>query len=71
MISKNNSVLIFDPKSVIKNTQIDQNLAFSFRKHEIFGGVPHVSNMARKLTFISQHAVFFWHAQEVKECDFS
>ena len=52
MISKNNSVLIFDPKRFVKNTFTDQNLTFPFKKHEIFGGVAHVSHMARKLTFI-------------------
>ena len=41
MISKKNSALIFDPK-----------FTFPFKKHEVFGGVVHVSHMARKLTFI-------------------
>ena len=44
MISKNNSVLIFDPKSFVKNTFTDQNLTFPFKKHEIFGCVAHVSH---------------------------
>ena len=52
MISKKNSVLIFEPKIFLKNTLTDQNLTFPFKKHEIFGGVAHVSHMARKLTFI-------------------
>ena len=49
MISKKNSALIFDPKLFVKNTKTDQNLTFPFKKHEIFGGVAHVSHMARKL----------------------
>ena len=52
MISKKNSALIFDPKIFIQNIQTDQNLTFPFKKHEIFGGVAYVSDMARKLTFI-------------------
>ena len=39
MISKKNSVLIFEPKIFLKNTLTDQNLTFPFKKHEIFGGV--------------------------------
>ena len=40
MISKKNSVLIFEPKIFLKNTYLtDQNLTFPFKKHEIFGGV--------------------------------
>ena len=38
MISKKNSALIFYPK-----------FTFPFKKHEMFGGVVHVSHMARKL----------------------
>ena len=53
MISKKNSALVFDPPIFfIKNTETDQNLTFLFKKHEVFGGVAHVSNMARKLSFI-------------------
>ena len=51
MTSKKNSALIFDPKICVKNTLTDQNLTFPRKKHEIFGGVAHVSHMARKLTF--------------------
>ena len=40
MISKNNSVLIFDPKRFAKNTFTDQNLTFPFKKHEIFAALP-------------------------------
>ena len=61
MISKKNSALIFDPKLFVKNTKTDQNLTFPFKKHEIFGGVAHVSHMARKLSFIWQHADIFFH----------
>ena len=72
MISKNNSVLIFDPKSFVKNTFTDQNLTFPFKKHEIFGGVAHVSHMARKLTFQYDNMRFFFSdAQEVKGYGFS
>ena len=39
MISKKNSVLIFEPKIFLKNTLTDQNLTFLFKKNEIFGGV--------------------------------
>ena len=39
MISKKNSVLIFEPKIFLKNTLTDQNLTFPFKKNEIFGGV--------------------------------
>ena len=60
MISKNNSVLIFDPKGFVKNTFTDQNLTFPFKKHEIFGGVAHVSHMARKLTFQYDNMRFFF-----------
>ena len=49
MISKKNGALIFDPK-----------FSFPFKKHKMFGGVVHVSHMARKLTFIRQHAFFFF-----------
>ena len=31
MISKKNSVLIFEPKFFLKNTLTDQNLAFPFK----------------------------------------
>ena len=61
MISKKNSVLIFEPKIFLKNTLTDQNLTFPFKKHEIFGGVLSYDNTGD----------FFWHAQEVKGCDFS
>ena len=60
MINKNNSVLIFDPKSFVKNTFTDQNLTFPFKKHEIFGCVAHVSHMARKLTFQYDNMRFFF-----------
>ena len=40
-------------------------MTFPFKKHEIFGGVAHVSHMARK-----QNAGFFSDAQEVKGCEF-
>ena len=69
MISKKNSALIFYPqfyffKKYHKQTRI---LLLPFKKHEIFGGVAHVSHLARKLTFIWQHAGFsFSHSQEVK-----
>ena len=62
MISKKNSVHIFEPKIFLKNTLTDQNLTFPFKKHEIFGGVLSYDNMGD---------FFFWHAQEVKGCDFS
>ena len=52
MISKKNSVLIFEPKMFLKNTLTDQNLTFPFTKHEIFGGVLSYDNMGD----------FFWHA---------
>ena len=72
MISKNNSVLIFDPKSFVKNTFTDQNLTFPFEKHELFGGVAHVSHMVRKLTFQYDNMRFFFSdAQEVKGYGFS
>ena len=45
MISKKNSVLIFEPKIFLKNTLTDQNLTFPFKKHEIFGGVLSYDNM--------------------------
>ena len=45
MISKKNSVLIFEPKIFLKNTLADQNLTFPFKKHEIFGGVLSYDNM--------------------------
>ena len=71
MISKKNSVLIFDPRNFRKNTLTDQNLTFPFEKHEIFGGVAHVSHMVRKVTFIyypcfhmTTCEVYFSHAQE-------
>ena len=32
MISKKNSVLIFEPKIFLKNTLTDQNLTFPFKK---------------------------------------
>ena len=50
MISKKNSVLIFEPKIFLKNTLTDQNLTFPFKKHEIFGGVRSYDNMGN----------FFW-----------
>ena len=63
MISKKNSVLIFEPKIFLKDALTDQNLTFAFKKHEIFG---------RQRTFIWKHAGFFFcHAQEVKGCDIS
>ena len=40
MISKKNNALIFDPKFTLP-----------FKKHEMFGGVVHVSHMARKLPY--------------------
>ena len=61
MISKKNSVLIFEPNIVLKNTLTDQNLTFPLKKHEIFGGVLSHGNM---------RDFFFCHAQEVKGCDF-
>ena len=51
MISKKNSVLIFEPKIFLKNALTDQNLTFAFKKHEIFG---------RQRTFIWKHAGFFF-----------
>ena len=46
MISKKNSVLIFEPKIFLKNTYLtDQNLTFPFKEHEIFGGVLSYDNM--------------------------
>ena len=36
VISKKNSVLIFELKIFLKNTITDQNLTFPFKKHEIF-----------------------------------
>ena len=45
VISKKNSVLIFELKIFLKNTLTDQNLTFPFKKHEIFGGVLSYDNM--------------------------
>ena len=60
MISKKNNALIFDPKFTLP-----------FKKHEMFGGVVHVSHVARKLTFIGQRAGFFLHTlRRSKGCDF-
>ena len=65
MISKKNSVLIFEPQNFLKNTLTDQNLTFPFKIHEIFGGL---------LSYETMRDFFFWgggggegeHAQEVK-----
>ena len=46
---------------------------FSFKKHEVFGGVAFVSDLARKLggSIASRDNMKgFLHAQDVKECDF-
>ena len=45
MIIKKNSVLIFEPKTFLKNKLTDRNLTFAFKKHEVFGGVLSYGNM--------------------------
>ena len=45
MISKKNSVLIFEPKIFLNTALTDQNLTFAFKKHEIFGSVLSYGNM--------------------------
>ena len=47
MTSKKNGALIFGPKHINRTESY-----FPFKKHEILGGVAHVSHIARKLTFI-------------------
>ena len=65
MISKKNSVLIFEPQNFPKNTSTDQNLTFPFKIHEIFGGLLSYETMR---DFFGGEGEL---AQEVKECDFS
>ena len=61
MISKKNSVLIFEPKMFLKNTLTDQNLTFPFKNMKSSAAYVHMTTWG----------IFFGHAQEVKGCDFS
>ena len=61
MISKKNSALIFDPnflfyKKLHKQTRI---LLLPFKKHEIFGGVAHVSHATKNYFNMTTCGFFF------------
>ena len=67
MISKKNNALIFDPnflfyKKIHKQTRI---LLFHLKKHEIFGGVAHVSHIVLKTYFhMTTCGIFFFARSE-------
>ena len=72
MISKKNSVLIFEPQIFLKNTLTDQNLTFPFKKHEMFGGVAHVSHGTKTYFHMTTCGFFFFRTlRRSKGCDFS
>ena len=67
MISKKNGALLFYPNFLFYKKYINRPESyFPFKKHEIFGGVAHVSHGTKSYFHMTTCGFFFSHAQEVK-----